>query len=51
MIVQVIYPFLESKVRNVTSAYSVEHEDEVGHVLHSHASDFGIDRLSKSMNK
>lgn len=27
---QVVYPALDSKVRNVTLAYSVEHEDEVG---------------------
>lgn len=27
---QVVYPALDSKVRNVTSAYSVEHQDEVG---------------------
>lgn len=27
---QVVYPALESKVKNVTSAYSVEHQDEVG---------------------
>lgn len=26
--VQVVYPALDSKVKNVTSAYSVEHEDE-----------------------
>ena len=25
---QVVYPALDAKVRNVTSAYSVEHEDE-----------------------
>ena len=25
---QVVYPALDSKVKNVTSAYSVEHEDE-----------------------
>lgn len=28
-VVQVVYPALDSKVRNVTVAYSVEHEDEV----------------------
>ena len=27
--VQVVYPALEAKVKNVTQAYSVEHEDEV----------------------
>lgn len=27
---QVVYPALDSKVKNVTSAYSVEHQDEVG---------------------
>jgi hypothetical protein len=27
--VQVVYPALDSKVKNVTSAYSVEHQDEV----------------------
>ena len=27
---QVVYPALEGKVKNVTRAYSVEHEDEVG---------------------
>lgn len=26
---QVVYPALDSKVKNVTLAYSVEHEDEV----------------------
>ncbi len=26
---QVVYPALDSKVRNVTLAYTVEHEDEV----------------------
>jgi hypothetical protein len=26
---QVVYPALDAKVRNVTLAYSVEHEDEV----------------------
>lgn len=26
---QVVYPALDSKVKNVTSAYSVEHQDEV----------------------
>ena len=26
---QVVYPALDSKVKNVTHAYSVEHEDEV----------------------
>ena len=25
---QVVYPALEAKVKNVTQAYSVEHEDE-----------------------
>lgn len=27
---QVVYPALDSKVKNVTVAYSVEHQDEVG---------------------
>lgn len=27
---EVVYPALDSKVKNVTSAYSVEHQDEVG---------------------
>ena len=26
---QVVYPALDAKVKNVTQAYSVEHEDEV----------------------
>ncbi len=26
---QVLYPVLDSKVRNVTLAYSIEHQDEV----------------------
>lgn len=30
LLVQVVYPALDSKVRNVTKAYSVEHQDEVG---------------------
>lgn len=28
LLLQVVYPTLDSKVKNVTSAYSVEHEDE-----------------------
>ena len=28
MAAQVVYPALEAKVKNVTQAYSVEHEDE-----------------------
>lgn len=28
-VAQVVYPALDSKVRNVTVAYTVEHEDEV----------------------
>lgn len=32
--VQVVYPALDAKVKNVTLAYSVEHEDEVGGLLH-----------------
>ncbi len=28
---QVVYPALEAKIRNVTLAYSVEHEDEVSY--------------------
>lgn len=27
---QVVYPALDAKVKNVTVAYSVEHQDEVG---------------------
>lgn len=28
-VAQVVYPALDAKVKNVTLAYSVEHEDEV----------------------
>lgn len=28
-LVQVLYPILDGRVKNVTLAYSVEHEDEV----------------------
>ncbi len=30
-VLQVVYPALELKVKNVTHAYSIEHEDEVRH--------------------
>ena len=29
-VMQVVYPALDLKVKNVTRAYTVEHEDEVG---------------------
>lgn len=35
---QVVYPALDSKVKNVTLAYSVEHEDEVGAAASANAS-------------
>ena len=38
---QVVYPALDAKVRNVTLAYSVEHEDEVSHLSMLATSDSG----------
>ena len=31
---QVVYPALSAKVKNVTSSYSVEHDEEVGDSTH-----------------
>ena len=33
MVLQVVYPALDLKVKNVTHAYSVEHEDEVRDII------------------